>query len=171
MELPKRRAYMHLDTVVTAVDRNAALVYPPVMLSDGPESARVYEMDLHASDPVPQPVGGLLSALRARGIDLEPIPCGGSDPLVQQREQWTDGANALAIAPGAIVLYERNVGTADELSRHGFEVMSGEALALGREEVDLDAPGRVAILLPSHELSRARGGPHCLSHPLHWDPL
>jgi arginine deiminase len=171
VELPKRRAYMHLDTVITAVDRNAALVYPPVILSEGPEGARVYEMDLHAQDPVPQAAGTLLAALEARGIDLEPVPCGGDDPLLQQREQWTDGANALAVAPGTIVLYERNVGTAEELSRRGFDVIAGEALVLGREEVDPDGPERTVILLPSHELSRARGGPHCLTHPLLRDPL
>jgi arginine deiminase len=171
VELPRRRAYMHLDTVITPVDRDAALVYPSVILSDGPESARVYEIDLHAPEPAPHPAGGLLDALRRRGVDLEPIPCGGTDPLRQQREQWTDGANALALAPGVIVLYERNVGTTEELSRRGFRVVAAEDLVLGRDEVDVDEPGRAVIVLPSHELSRARGGPHCLSHPLTRDPV
>ena len=171
VELPHRRAYMHLDTVLTPVDRNAALVYPPVVLSERPEAARVYEVDLHAEDPVPRVVGPLLRSLEHRGVALEPIACGGPDPLRQQREQWTDGANALAVGPGVILLYERNVGTTEELSGHGFRVVDAEDLAMGREEVDPDAGERVCVVLPSHELSRARGGPHCLSHPLVRDPL
>lgn len=171
VELPRRRAYMHLDTVMTPVDRGAALVYPPVILSEGPEAARVYEVDLHAEDLQPVPRGPLLDTLARHGVDLEPILCGGRDPLLQQREQWTDGANALALAPGVIVLYERNVGTTEELARHGYTVISATDLVLGREEIDAEDPGRVCIVIPSHELSRARGGPHCLTHPLVRDPL
>jgi arginine deiminase len=111
----------------------------------------------------------LLDTLRARGLDLEPIPCGGDDPVAQQREQWTDGANALALAPGVILLYDRNVATADELDRGGFRILTAEDLLLGREEIDLEDCGRVCILVSSHELSRARGGPHCLVHPLERD--
>ena len=70
-----------------------------------------------------------------------------------------------------MVLYDRNVATAEELDRRGFRVISAEDVLLGREEVDLDDPGRVCLLLESHEISRARGGPHCLTHPLVRDDL
>ncbi len=170
VEVPRRRAYMHLDTLVTPVDRDACLLFPPVLLRGaGPEAAGVHEVDLHAATPEFTPRPDLLSALRIHGLDLEPIPCGGEDPVTQQREQWTDGANALALAPGVITLYDRNLGTAEELSRCGFRIVEADALLLGREEVDLDDDGRVCILVPSHELSRARGGPHCLTHPLRRD--
>lgn len=170
-ELPRRRAYMHLDTVITPVDRDAALVHPPVILDDGPEQARVYTMDLHAKEPRLQAEPSLLAALKTRGVDLEPIPCGGKDPLVQHREQWTDGANALAVAPGVIVLYERNVHTAEELSRRGWNVVKASDLMLGKTDVGAEPSGRVCVLTEAHELSRARGGPHCLTHPLVRDPL
>ncbi len=166
VEIPRRRAYMHLDTLITPVDRDAALIYPPVLLPGRRESASVGEIDLHSQDPAPADAGDLLAALARRGLDLEPIPCGGGDAVRQQREQWTDGANALAVAPGVITLYDRNEGTAEELGRRGFRVIDAEDLLLGREEVDLDDGKRVCVLLPSHEISRARGGPHCLSHPL-----
>jgi len=65
-----------------------------------------------------------------------------------------------------IFIYERNVATAEELARHGFRIVDAEDLAVGRDEVDPDTNERVCVVLPSHELSRARGGPHCLSHPL-----
>jgi arginine deiminase len=166
-----RRAYMHLDTVFTPVDRDAALVFEPVICSGGPQRAETYEIDLGSSDLVPQHRGSLLEALAARGLDLEPIPCGGTDPVAQQREQWTDGANAFALAPGVIVLYDRNVATADALAAAGFRILAAEDVLLGREEVDLDGEERTCILIDSHEMSRARGGPHCLTHPLVRDDI
>ncbi len=166
VHLPRRRAYMHLDTVITPVDRDAALVSPQVILAGHGETAETFELDLQAATPAPQPRGDLLHALAARGIDLEPVPCGGEDIVAQQREQWTDGANALALAPGVIALYDRNVRTAEELDRRGFSVVKARDVLLGRAEVDLDAGQRVCLLLESFEISRARGGPHCLTHPL-----
>ena len=166
VEIPKRRAYMHLDTLITQIDRHEALVFPPVILPGGGESAVVSEIDLYSPDLATERREDLLSALTQRGVELRPIPCGGSDPVQQQREQWTDGANAFALAPGVIALYDRNVATAEELGRHGYRVVEAEDLLLGREEVDLDDDTRVCVLLPSHEMSRARGGPHCLTHPL-----
>ncbi len=166
VHVPARRAYMHLDTVFTPVDRDAALVFQPVICGDGPQLADTYEIDLESSDLVPRHRGCLLEALGDRGLDLQPIPCGGDDPVAQQREQWTDGANAFALAPGVIVLYDRNVATADSLANSGFRVLPAEDVLLGREEVSLDGDERVCLLIDSHEMSRARGGPHCLTHPL-----
>ena len=107
--------------------------------------------------------------IRERGLDLEPIPSGGADPVAQQREQWTDGANTLALAPGVITLYDRNVATDAELDRRGWRVVNAEDVLLGREEVHLDGASKTCLLLASNEISRARGGPHCLSHPLERD--
>ncbi|MEO0421585.1 MAG: arginine deiminase family protein [Pseudomonadota bacterium] len=167
--LPHKRAYMHLDTVVTQIDHEHCLAFPPVILPGHGDTASVYEVDLHESNPQPKARGDLLSALRARGMDLKAIPCGGEDPIRQQREQWTDGANALALAPGVVVLYERNVGTAQCLDRHGYQVIEADEVIAGRQTLDLANPTPTCILLPSNELSRARGGPHCLSHALRRD--
>ncbi|MCU0306116.1 MAG: arginine deiminase family protein [Thermoanaerobaculales bacterium] len=171
VQLPRRRAYMHLDTVFTPADRDAALVFAPVVWGDGPQAADAYEIDLHADDLGPRHRGRLGDALAERGLGLEPIPCGGADPIDQLREQWTDGANTLALAPGIITLYDRNVATASELDRRGWRVVAAEDVLLGRAEVSLDDDGRTCLLLPSHEISRARGGPHCLSHPLERDEI
>lgn len=166
VHVPSRRAYMHLDTVFTPVDRDAALVFQPVICGDGPQLADTYEIDLGSTDLVPHHRGCLLDAIAQRGVELEAIPCGGTDPVAQQREQWTDGANALALAPGVIVLYDRNIATAETLANSGFRVVPAEDVLLGREEVSLDGGERVCLLIDSHEMSRARGGPHCLTHPL-----
>ena len=169
--LPRRRAYMHLDTVFTPVDRDACLVHAPVMLPGSSEEAHVYEFDLHAPDPHPVARPDLLSALNARGLDLEPIRCGGWDLVDQQREQWTDGANAFALAPGVITLYDRNLRTIEELDRHGFAIRTAEELLEAESPLDVERGQRICVTLPSHELSRARGGPHCLTHPLQRDAL
>lgn len=170
VQLPRRRAYMHLDTLITPIDRDACLVFPPVILGQGEEAARVNEIDLEDEDLTWRPCGPLLETLRGHGLDYEPIPCGGDDPVAQQREQWTDGANAFALAPGVVTLYDRNMATAEELDRRGFRIVVAEDLLLGRDEVRLDDGTRVCILISSHELSRARGGPHCLTHPLLREP-
>lgn len=165
--LPKKRATMHLDTVFTVLSPGQCLVYPPMFLPGGSELAPVIKKDLRGRKLGVEVRDSLLEALREEGIDLEPICCGGpGDRINQQREQWSDGANALALAPGIITLYERNVHTAEELSRHGFEVVRAEEV-LARD-MALDRP--TAILLPGTELSRARGGPRCMAMPLVRDP-
>lgn len=169
--VPQKRAYMHLDTIFTVIDRGSCLAYPQVVLGGHVESAEVYRFDLHAKRPSPERCGDFLPALKAVGMDLEPFPCGGDDPITQAREQWTDGANALALAPGVAVLYDRNVATAEVLSKRGYQILDAAEVRDGREKVDLDDPQPTCILLPSNELSRARGGPHCLTHALTRDPI
>jgi arginine deiminase len=169
--LPHQRAFMHLDTVFTHIDREQCLGYPPVLLPNQPQSAGVFVYDLHAAELSPQAEEALLPALKRKGLDLELIACGGQDPIQQAREQWTDGANALALAPGVVVLYDRNVGTAEELGRRGYRVVDAVEIQGGDIDLELDRPRRTAILMPSNEISRARGGPHCLTHALVRDAL
>ncbi len=69
------------------------------------------------------------------------------------------------------MLYDRNIATADTLASSGFRVLPAEDVLLGREEVTLDGGERVCLLIASHEMSRARGGPHCLTHPLVRDDI
>lgn len=173
VDLPRRRAYMHLDTLITAVDVNLCLVHAPVILPGGVERASVSRIDLTDEDLHWEPANDLLTTLGELGLPMEPIPCGGNDAVAQQREQWTDGANAFAVSPGVIFLFDRNLRTAQELARRDFEVVEAEQLLLGQRELDMDdsRPNRICILLKSHEISRARGGPHCLIHPLVRDDL
>jgi arginine deiminase len=104
------------------------------------------------------------------GLELNVVPCGGAgDPIEQQREQWTDGANAFAVEPGVILLYQRNHRTIDELDRRGWRVVSEVEVAEGRE--DVVGRGRTVVTLAGNELSRARGGPRCMTAPLLRDDL
>lgn len=170
VELPPKRSYMHLDTVFTFIDRNLCLAYLPVIEPGGPESAHVYSVDLTGPSLTFTVRLSLVRALADLGIDLEIVPCGGAEePIYQQREQWTDGANGFAIAPGLVVLYRRNHKTIEALDRRGWRVLPEEEVVAGKHDL-LD--GRPAVLtLFSNELSRARGGPRCMTMPLERDPL
>jgi arginine deiminase len=137
-----------------------------MVLPDGPEEADVYECDLTKREISWTSEKDLLSALRTQKLDLKPIRCGGSDPIAERREQWTDGANAFSLAPGIILVYDRNERTAEELGRHGYAIVNEDDLLLGKAELDLRKPRKYAIQLAAHELSRARGGPRCMTMPL-----
>ncbi len=101
------------------------------------------------------------------GRPLNPIFCGGTSRLYQEREQWTDGANAFAMAPGVILTYDRNERTAEELSKSGYEIVDENDLLLGKTELSLKKRKRKYVIrLAAHELSRARGGPRCMAMPL-----
>ena len=96
------------------------------------------------------------------------VACGGQDPLTQQREQWTDACNLLTIRPGVAISYDRNVYTEKTLKEVGYTILPAlEFLDQCKKD-----PKRAEhlqdtiIALPSGELSRARGGSHCMSCPI-----
>lgn len=142
-DIPKCRAFMHLDTVFTMVDFDKFTIHPEI---EGPLS--VYELTLGKDGQLRfKTITDDLDKLLARELGLpavELIRCGGGDMIAAQREQWNDGSNTLCIAPGTVVTYERNYVTNDLLDRHGINVLT----------------------IPSAELSRGRGGPRCMSCPV-----
>jgi arginine deiminase len=170
--IPPQRATMHLDTIFTRISEGECLCHGPMILAGGAEEVDVYEADLTGREVSWTAKDDLLSALKTHGIDLEPILCGGADPIDQQREQWTDGANLFALAPGLVLGYERNTRTAEELSRHGYAILSDDDLLLGRRTLERKKKRvKQAILMSAPELSRARGGPRCMTMPLARDPV
>ena len=171
VEMPKQRSFMHLDTVFTFTSRHECLIYPPVILPGGRQAAKVTSIDLTRRSLSSKSEKSLLDALKRRGFDLEPIYCGGQRSVDQQREQWTDGANAFTLAPGIILMYERNVRTAEELAAHGYDVIYEDDLLLGRVEMETWTDKKYALQIPGHELSRARGGPRCMTMPLEREDL
>jgi len=166
VELPRARSFMHLDTVFTFISRHECLIYPPVILPGGSQAAKVTAVDLTKKVPHYSEQKSLMAALKKKGFDLKPISCGGPRAVDQQREQWTDGANAFALAPGIILLYERNVKTAEELDHHGYHLVYEDDLLLGRTELETWTNKKYALQIQGHELSRARGGPRCMTMPL-----
>lgn len=165
VELPAQRSYMHLDTVFTFIDEGTCLAYLPVIAPGGSEAGHVYSIDLAARDLAYRLAKDLPAALDELGISIELVACGGDESIIdQQREQWTDGANAFAIAPGVIVIYRRNRRTLDTLARRGWRILTEDDVLVRNEPV-LGA-GPTAIALLGNELARARGGPRCMTMPL-----
>jgi arginine deiminase len=161
--LPRERACIHLDMVFTAVDRDAALVYSPIMTGKG--RARVVRIDAGANGSLSfSEEEGLLQGLWGAGMDLEPLSCGGSDPLFQEREQWWSGANSFAFAPGKIIMYSCNSRTLDLLSHSGFAIKDAKDFIEGREKVE--DFGRLAVCFEGIELARGGGGARCMTMPV-----
>ncbi|MGD7006881.1 arginine deiminase [Metabacillus sp. 84] len=147
IEIPKSRAFMHLDTVFTMVDYDKFTIHPAILGPGG--NMNIYVLEKHEEDPNRVAISSrtnLIATLK-EVLDLDDvtlIPCGGGDAIVAAREQWNDGSNTLAIAPGVVVTYNRNYVSNRIMREHGIEVID----------------------IPSSELSRGRGGPRCMSMPL-----
>jgi len=168
--MPAERSVMHLDTIFTQIDEEHCLVYPPLLTPENHQAVPAVRMDLSAGQEIRIELkDNFLEALAEAGLELKPVFCGGPRRLEQEREQWTDGANAFCLAPGVILGYNRNTFTADELCGIGYDVLEAEdALS---SDVDLLDGARRLILIRGNELSRARGGPRCMTMPLRRDRL
>jgi arginine deiminase len=139
--IPKTRAFMHIDTVFTQIDYGMFTIHPGII-----KDLTVFELTNKDGEvkvlKVITSLENILEKHLKRPIKL--INCGGEDTITSGREQWNDGANTLAIAPGKVIVYSRNHVTNEILRKAGVSVLE----------------------IPSSELSRGRGGPRCMSMPL-----
>lgn len=161
--LPKQRAWIHLDMLFTMIDNDKAIVFPDLIN----ERNAVDIVQVNISDPHKPKFSihdYLLEALETVDIKLEPIYCGGLDPLYQKREQWQSGANFLTLAPGKIIGYSMNYNTFDELAKAGIARI--EATDVIEDKVDLKKLDKYAIAIPGEELSRGGGGCRCMTMPV-----
>lgn len=146
IKIPSKRAFMHLDTVFTMVDRDKFTIHPAILHEGG-------KLDIFLLEKADNRMGYQIARRQdlaatlseVLGLyDVTLIPCGDGDPIAAAREQWNDGSNTLAIAPGVVVTYDRNYVTNAALRRNGLEVLE----------------------VTGSELSRGRGGPRCMSMPM-----
>ena len=143
-DIPKSRAFMHLDTVFTQVDYDKFLIHQELR-----HEIKAYEITrstTHKNKLNVLPIEGKLDEILSKYLDrkITLIPCGGEDdPVASDREQWNDGANTIVIRPGEVIVYERNHITNKLLEQYGIKIHK----------------------MPSSELSRGRGGPRCMSMP------
>jgi arginine deiminase len=166
--LPEDRSTIHLDMVFTMIDREAALIYEPYVTGAG--RREVLSIELSAGrDPRLVPEEGIIPALARAGISLETVPCGGSDEVVRQREQWLSGNNVFAFGPGKIIGYNCNESTMAALDVAGFAIRPIEAFIEGD-----DRPvryERLFVAMPGINLARGGGGPRCMTLPIRRAPL
>jgi len=143
-DIPKSRAFMHLDTVFTQVDHDKFLIHQELR-----HTIKAYEITkskTHKDKLDVLPIEGKLDEILSKYLNkkITLIPCGGEDdPVSSDREQWNDGANTVVIRPGEVIVYERNHITNKLLEKYGIKIHK----------------------MPSSELSRGRGGPRCMSMP------
>ena len=164
-ELPsKPESFIHLDMVFTFLDKDACMVYEPVILKPNRLQTVHIEIDNGQVCSIYQEEN-LLQGLKKLGMDLKPIFCGGNKDLwTQEREQWHSGANFLSLEPGKVIGYERNSHTIEEMNNHGFEIIP--ALDIINEKVNLDDYKRAVITVEGSELPRGGGGARCMSMPV-----
>ncbi|MTI49359.1 arginine deiminase [Sporosalibacterium faouarense] len=144
-DIPKRRAFMHLDTVFTMVDYDKFTIHPAI---EGPLTVFSLTKNKNGGDKLNiVKEEATLKEILKKYLELDNITlirCAGGNLIDASREQWNDGSNTLAIAPGEVIVYSRNYVTNRVLRDHGIKVHE----------------------MPSSELSRGRGGPRCMSMPL-----
>lgn len=152
VKIPSRRAFMHLDTVFTQLDKDKFVIHPGIL-----ENIQVFRLEasemeednqgaMHMKIAITEESGSFADIL-ARHLQVEKVTlihCGGEDRIAAEREQWNDGSNSLCIRPGTVIVYDRNTITNALLEENGIECLE----------------------MPSSELSRGRGGPRCMSMPL-----
>lgn len=151
VEIPKKRAFMHLDTVFTMIDHDKFTIHPAIQGPDGDMRIYILEKGKDEDSVKISERNNITEALKeVLGLsELDLIPCGGGDEIISAREQWNDGSNTLAIAPGVVITYDRNYVSNNLMREHGVEV----------------------IEMPGSELVRGRGGPRCMSMPIYREDL
>ncbi|MCF8228153.1 MAG: arginine deiminase [Bacteroidales bacterium] len=163
-ELPyEPESFIHLDMVFTFLDRDACMVYYPIILK--PNRYQTVHISIENGKVVSiKNQENLLAALQELGMDLKPVYCGGtSDAWVQQREQWHSGANFFAFAPGKVIGYERNVRTLEEMNKRGFEIIRASEVIAGNTHPD--AYKKCVVSIEGSELARGGGGARCMTMP------
>lgn len=196
IKIPAKRAYMHIDTTFTQVKRNMWVMFG-MFSKEGIRQEKgsfIESLDNRRSEFQPE----ILQYIKGESLDLpirfeyledllddisrydlnskEPtrfIYSGHNLFPYNRREQWTDSCNVLALKEGVVIGYDRNDKTAEAFREQGMRVVQAQELLeqFEREELHPDQVEDTLILLPSSELSRARGGPHCMSMPILRDPL
>ena len=196
IRIPKKRDYMHIDTIFTQIKRNVWILLGNFsrkamkhededtvqrILENNKKEDKLTIIQFRKKDPGnPEYFDNLEDLLT--DISKHDLECvekvkfiysGNNEFPFDAREQWTDSCNLLALKEGVVLGYDRNDKTVEAFKAAGFSIIHAHDLVAGLENGSIhpDEMENTLILMPSAELSRARGGFHCMSMPLHRDEL
>ena len=168
VDLPKTRSMMHLDTHFSRISNDEIIVFPPLFNNNEINGHQIQTFCIEQGksifdiEPVQQ---SLSNCLKEYGYNFQAIHCGGDEPVHQEREQWSDGANAFTLSPGKIISYSRNHETSHALQEAGYEKISAKDFIRDSKKY-ISTEKKMLITISSSELPRGRGGPRCLTMPL-----
>ena len=166
VDIPKQRSSMHLDTIFTFTDHDECVAFPPAIMEQTHNVVDLFSGGDFIQSRQCKSVKDALEELTGKSFTF--IKCGGDDPVSQFREQWTDGANLFAMAPGVVLGYGRNTETFRAMKEYGYKHMNQYEFVeeYKSKGISPDNSEKIAVSFEGHELCRGRGGARCMTLPI-----
>lgn len=164
VNIPNDRSFMHIDTLFTRVDKHLTACHKPIVYDGAGSNVQVFSAD-GESMVYPSIKDYILERIDP---DMKFVFSGGGISPYQEREQWTDSCNLVAIRPGVGIAYDRNLKTLSSFEKEGYKIIDAEDIFQHQATDPTFAANlqKAIITIPSSELSRARGGSHCMTCPI-----